>query len=84
MPAMIGPTSLPDTRTTPIPPRPGGVAIAAIVSGAGFDTAGAFMGRTLAADGVYRRFAAASAASFSRTRFMCHCWKICSELLMSQ
>ena len=31
-----------------------------------------------------RRLAAAAAASRSSTRFMCHCWKICSELLTSQ
>ena len=40
--------------------------------------------RTDSADAPYLRFAAASAASFSSTRFMCHCWKICSELLTSQ
>jgi len=31
-----------------------------------------------------RRFAAAAAVSRPMTRFMCHCWKICSELLISQ
>ena len=38
--AMAG-TPAPDTRTTPMPPRPGGVAIAAIVSGDGVIDLGA-------------------------------------------
>jgi hypothetical protein len=39
MPAITLPTPAPETRITPTPPRPAGVDIAAIVSGAGFDTA---------------------------------------------
>ena len=37
--AAIAGAAAPDTRITPIPPRPGGVAIAAIVSGDGFTVA---------------------------------------------
>ncbi len=64
-------------------PRPGGVAMAAIVSAA------VVMARDYRADCrvsrfAQRLFAAAAAASFSSNRFMCHCWKIWMQLLTSQ
>src|SRR4051812_41794843 len=83
----------PDTRTMPIPPRPGGVATAAIVSDDGRMLDCSYKGRATDDESKrlhttalprYRRLAAASAVSRSNTRFMCHCWKICSELLTSQ
>ena len=86
-----------------MPPRPGGVAIAAMTSvSAGLDTRAVmqeaargwpmtgFSGSDrrdrplFTAYPDYRSWQPRAAASRSSTRFMCHCWKICSELLISQ
>ena len=67
-----------------MPPRPGGVAIAAISVGRRSGVGMRRHARERFARVRQRRFAAAAAVSRSSTRFMCHCWKICSELLTSQ
>ena len=59
----------PETRTTPMPPLPGAVAIAAIVSEAGPNVDHALAGLFLA---------------WPMVRLICHCCAIDSTLLTSQ
>ena len=74
----------PDTRTTPMPPRPGRRGDRRRSCRRRGAMRRDYRTRRSAGPNVYRRFAAATAASLSSRRFMCHCWKIWMQLLTSQ